>query len=350
MKKHFRSMRVFYRYLMSHCGIALLCCAILGIFLFSTYVAEYEDRIYAGEEQKARAVLSDLDAQTQWMEQISYGVKNDIKLSYVQLRASNYEEYSMLQEFSRYSTDNTFSESYFLFYQGEDRIYSSAGQWESSQGATYDAQLFFASVLEAADPQALYAALSEMKRQAILPVEGSDAVLFCYPLSLVSASVNSVLCSRVSQAQIEGRMRLVSGGDDAYLLRAGEIQLFCPAGHEDDAAARGARLVQMESASGRFSLEKVVNTSLTMRDLHSYQSLLVYAALLCLLLLLITAIIAYQQSRPLQRIIRLIRSGTGDGKCASDEMADIEARLRDMLEMSEKYHLRFQRQMRLLRE
>ena len=65
---------------------------------------------------------------------------------------------------------------------------------------------------------------------------------------------------------------------------------------------------------------------------------------LCLLLLLITAIIAYQQSRPLQRIIRLIRSGTGDGKCASDEMADIEARLRDMLEMSEKYHLRFQRQ------
>ena len=24
MKKHFRSMRVFYRYLMSHCGIALL--------------------------------------------------------------------------------------------------------------------------------------------------------------------------------------------------------------------------------------------------------------------------------------------------------------------------------------
>src|SRR5699024_8196630 len=73
-------------------------------------------------------------------------------------------------------------------------------------------------------------------------------------------------------------------------------------------------------------------------------------ALLCLLLLLITAIIAYQQSRPLQRIIRLIRSGTGDGKCASDEMADIEARLRDMLEMSEKYHLRFQRQMRLLRE
>lgn len=350
MKKHFRSMRVFYRYLMSHCGIALLCCAILGIFLFSTYVAEYEDRIYAGEVQKARAVLSDLDAQVEWMGQISYSVKNDIKLSYVQLRASNYEEYSMLQEFSRYSTDNTFSESYFLFYQGEDRIYSSAGQWESSQGATYDAQLFFASVLEAADPQALYAALSEMKRQAILPVEGSDAVLFCYPLSLVSASVNSVLCFRVSQAQIEGRMRLVSGGDDAYLLRAGEIQLFCPAGHEDDAAARGARLVQMESASGRFSLEMVVNTSLTMRDLHSYQSLLVYAALLCLLLLLITAIIAYQQSKPLQRIIRLIRSGTGDGKCASDEMADIEARLRDMLEMSEKYHLRFQRQMRLLRE
>ena len=92
MKKHFRSMRVFYRYLMSHCGIALLCCAILGIFLFSTYVAEYEDRIYAGEVQKARAVLSDLDAQVEWMGQISYSVKNDIKLSYVQLRASNYEE------------------------------------------------------------------------------------------------------------------------------------------------------------------------------------------------------------------------------------------------------------------
>lgn len=350
MKKKMRSMRVFYQYLMSHCGIALLFCAMIGVSLFNYFVTEYGNRVYAGEVQKSEAVLSDLEAQIGLMERISYGVSHDLGYSYAELRSSNYAEFAMLQEFVRYSANNMFSKTYFLLFQGERRVYYSSNYGNNGNGAAYDVFLFLDAVLNVAEPTSLYETLCEMTHQTILPLAENGMMLFCFPLRIRSSSVNSVLCFCVTQAQIQERAQLVSGGTDSFLIRSGDTALFRQ--EEPEPHARGTRLLQMDSSDGRLSLEKYVDVSMYMRDLLSYRKLLIYAVLFCVLLLSATAIISHQHSKPIQRIDMLMQTGqSGSGKTSiNNELMDIEYQLHNMLETDVEHRQRLNRQMRLLRE
>lgn len=338
MKKRF-SFSVFYNYLLSYVGIAVFFCALLGIFLFNFFVEGYSTSLLENEQKKASVVVTDIESQMNAMAQIGYSVSYEMAYSFSELQKSNYTEFRMLKELSRYSNDNMLTRQYFLLYYGHPRVYSAFST------TAYDYDLFMQKVLlqEPAASGTLYQMLNTVERNSILPLGDTGDLLFCVPVQINSAKVNAVLAFHITQEQLNNRIQMVSGGMENYELFFNNMMIANRGGS-------GSGMVPLQSFSGHFSLNAQVNPQQYMSRLLSYRRAVMVVLLICAGILIVGIAAAHFHSKPIRKIKQRLHEGQEDSAdFRTNELNDISLRLNDIMVRNEEQRIQFSTQMHLLR-
>ena len=344
-----RHSSVLYQYIMSHFGLVIFFCALIGILLLNFFSAEFNRQILDTRKQTGDAVLRDLESQIQLMNKISSNISSNIHFSASELQSNNYNEYAMLKEYSYYASSNILTQKCFLLFQeGNVKIYFSDSS-STGKGATYTWNLFHEYLLEAADPDGLLETLLTVKRQTILPVNDHGMFLFLFPLRIESGSVNTICGFCVTENQLLERARLVSGETGSFDIRtsAGIVLIQDRASHSPKAAK-----VTCVSENKQFILEKYVEISSELQIVLKNQPILLYGLGLCLLMLIVAAVVAYRHFKPIENINELIGSkeNAPEQKKRRNELMNIESQLRNMLHQEDERQLQMNRQIGLLRE
>lgn len=342
MRKGKRSVSVLYQYVMSHCGITLFFCALIGVGLYSYFIGQYTQSVIKNETQKAEVLLNDLEAQYSNMAETAFSVTRDITNGYNELQHNNYLELELINSMSRHAGGSLFTRNFFLLFQNQPKLYSTLSS--STSGTSYQYPLFMDYYLKCGDPDGLFGTLSRTVSQTVLTVPGSDRILFVFPLRVYSSSVNAVLCFFVTQTEMQNRAQLVTGDMKNCTVYYGDTALYEIA-MEEYPVSGDTRVYHMTSEERHFSMDLRVDPAWFISALLSYLTLLLFGLLAVLLVIVITFIVSARHYKPIESINSMVGAAG-----SRNELTNIETRVRDIMEEMIRNEEQIDRQMNLLRE
>lgn len=334
------SFSLFYDYLLSYVGVAVLFCALIGIYLFNFFVSGYSANVLENEARKGAAVVADLDSQMEGMAKAAYSLTSEIAFSRQELRGSNYAEFQLIRELRRYLTSNTLTRNYFLLFRNDQRVYSSFGD-QNGTGAAYEYSLFAEKVLRIQDAGALYQALNDVSRNTVLFLDAEQAI-FCFPARIQSVSVNAVVGFLVPSAQMRARAQLVSGGLENCTVYYRSQPLF-----EIEEATTG-QTVEIPAVGG-FSMTLRVDSQRYMSKLLSYRRITLFCLTIMLAILVVGVLTARHHVKPIRQLKRQLLPEEKGGALRANELNDISLRLNDLLAQDQERKRQFSSQRVFLR-
>lgn len=335
------SFSVFYDYLLSYVGVAVLFCALLGVFLFNFFVSGYSANVVANETRKGAVMVNDLESQMESMAQAAYSMGSETAYSRQELRQSNYAEFQLIRELRRYMTSNMLTRDYFLLFRNDSRVYSSFSS-QGDKGAVYEYPLFAERILKTQDAEGLYQTLNGVSKNTVLFLSEEQAV-FCFPMRIHSNSVNAVMGFLVPSAQLRARAQLVSGGlENCAVYYQG--QLLFQIGEE-----KAGQAVEIPAETGGFSMTLWVDPSRYMSKLLSYRRITLFCLTIMLGILAVGVLTARRHVKPIRQLKRQLLPEAEGGALRANELNDISNRLSDLLAQDQERRRQFNSQRVFLR-
>ncbi|NSW91090.1 MAG: helix-turn-helix domain-containing protein [Firmicutes bacterium] len=119
---------IFYKYFFSYLIILFIPLAIIGGLLYQDTVINLRKEIETSNLTKLNKVKDIMDLQIKQLDEITIKISNNLKLAKCMLTSNDYKSYEGIEELSNYITNNAFIDDIFLYYRGDNSIYSSKGK------------------------------------------------------------------------------------------------------------------------------------------------------------------------------------------------------------------------------
>lgn len=325
MKKLQNGKSVLYRYLTSYFIVILLCCSVIGLFLFNSSVSELRRTMNRETQNKLTLAAADLENQQSVMNGMALGVATTIFYKPFYRERNKYYETELLEDFAKYSGRSPLADDYFLLYHGDPWIFTGT--------AKNTFAVYADSVLGLTDSAALYDRLNAADTFAvILPEDGeSNWLIFVYPVN-IAPGCSASLCFVTHISTIRNRIRDAAGSLSGTIsIRCGSQVIEFPVGNSSDTAGKDEILTAV-------SPENMFTVSLTQSG-SAYQDLdyflrfnLILVILFALLFLGLSVFLAYSNYRPIRELASKYHIPESAAKENKDEIRRIDEMLGSALE------------------
>ena len=319
-------------YLVSYCGVAIVACAIIGIFMFNASYRSMRASASANIQERLRIALEDFDNQREAMHTVSLYVSNQLVFKPHYFGKNKVLEIELLEALASYEGYVQVASEFFLYYHGMDIVFRSAGN-------TTDKSVFLGQMKLRAEQ------LDDMEGARILREGNSIYALFpVYPYGRSSVEQGSAVLGFVIQpSMLFARLELVSGGMNGHVLLDVNGTRMLDAFEEKPTGKTVALSADLED----LHLSLVVDADTLFPHAEWMNYLNVSLFVLCFLLLLALASgLGYSRYAPIQQVFRKYAP---DKRARIMDMGELDELLRASREQSMQYLLRIQAQMSMLR-
>lgn len=299
-------------------GITLL----LTDFASDQFVAYELDTVQTSMDSAA----SDLETQYLLMRDVAHRIRSTYAYRPGILRSDATRELEVLKDFVRYANYSPLIHSYFLMYQGDQKIYTSEGR---ASYFPYYAGVTFQSDLQEAD--ALFQTLNQVERETVLTLGTQRLLLFPIRFTNVQDTAsNALLCFLLTPEQLENRMRSVGPRlPEETALYLGEDCVWT-AFDEAAAGSPGVYALSAASEKGIVTLRGRVNIARLPLLLSSVPPWLYVGIVLAFLVTSVLAmLLAHAAVRPLQQLIRKYAAPTDQLQNEFEQLDQLVARIEE---------------------
>ncbi|MCU6792223.1 AraC family transcriptional regulator [Paenibacillus sp. WQ 127069] len=118
---------LWHKYLLSYLLVFATPFVILGFFIYTNAVKTVQNEVEMSNHYKLNQVRALLDQQILGMNQLAARMANDYRLSPYMAKVNDYYASETVKEIAKYKANSAILEELFLFFRGDDHIYSTEG-------------------------------------------------------------------------------------------------------------------------------------------------------------------------------------------------------------------------------
>lgn len=126
-----RKISVFYKYFFSYIIILLLPFMILGFFLFSYAVKEFNKEIESSYSYKLEQISNDMDANFQSMESVAFRIADSKVFNPYRLKSNAYAEIEAIDELKKQKDNLMLIDECIFYFKNNNDIYTSTGKFRN---------------------------------------------------------------------------------------------------------------------------------------------------------------------------------------------------------------------------
>lgn len=243
-------------FLIAFICFALISCLALCILFLSMIHKRDKDAEKQHYQEKAEAILNDLDIQITGLEEFAQKLVIDKKYMYSTVFQEKYNEYALLEDFKRYRNTSFLTKDMFLYYRDSGCLFRAEGE------AVFK-NVYFSGL--SGEELALIDAILENpgNETEILSLADNIYILIPFKADYGLKAPKAVLGAVINHSTLQQRISLISGPIDGKLaLYMDDSLLYC----NDDAACaenavtavnteRGLSLCYIPGKSALYSLD-----------------------------------------------------------------------------------------------
>ena len=345
--KKLRNISVLYRYLISYFSIILLVAAAIGLFLFNASIKELNSATKKETEKKLSLAAADLGNQHDIMKDIALSIATTLYYKPNYRDRGKFYETVIIEDFAKYEGRTPIADDYFMFYKNDDWVYKKTAK------NTFD--VYAKTYLDVEDGNTLYQKLNSVEDfEIILPEDGGENwILFAYnvPISrYLEDKENACLCFVTHASTIKNRIINAAGliEGDITLSYLGEAFAYISDALEENAKEKNSLFAS--SPEGMFGV--LLHPKNTTYDGLSYflRINLVAIIVFVVLFLGLSALVAYQNYRPIKELAARYDIPDHDAAERKDELRSIDSMLSNVLEKQRVSQARLGRQFAQLKK
>ena len=169
-------------YLLSSFSVAFVACAVVGLLLFYSSVSALNKMNMTQLSDKLANLAENTSAQQEAMRNISVSLYTKTIYRKSFLAGNSYNDVRLLKDFSQYQTWMQICDSYFLVYNGENKVYNCTPQYDT--GSTGSFQYLFRRMLPDDEIEDLHTALNGIHTFTVFQVTEAETspLVFAFPV------------------------------------------------------------------------------------------------------------------------------------------------------------------------